>query len=78
MAWCFSFENARPTLQAMIRRRVKIIGKKKELTPVERLRAHARLNECLNRLRPFPRVGGKILRFKSWTELKFHSWASPI
>jgi len=48
---------------------VKIIGQKRELSPVERLQAQARLNESMNRLRPYPRVRGKILRFKTWQEL---------
>lgn len=48
---------------------VKIIGKKKDRSPAERVRAHARLIESMNLLRPYPRVTGKILRFKTWRDL---------
>lgn len=47
----------------------KIIGKKKDLSPAERVHAHARLIESMNLLRPYPRVTGKILRFKTWRDL---------
>lgn len=48
---------------------MKTIGHKRELTPEESVRAQARLIASVERLRPYPRVTGRILRFRDWQSL---------
>ena len=48
---------------------MKIIGKKKERTPLECLLAQNKLISELEKLRPFKKKRGIILKFKTWQEV---------
>lgn len=47
----------------------KTIGKKKELTPEERIQQLEALNREMDKLRPYKKPRGLVLRFKTWEEL---------
>ncbi len=48
---------------------MKVIGERKERTPQECLLAQDKLISELERLRPFKKKKGIILKFKTWKEL---------
>jgi hypothetical protein len=48
---------------------MKIIGTKKERTPLECLQAQSKLIAELQKMRPYKKKKGIVLKFKTWEEL---------